>query len=51
MKLVNLKEVSEYEVYDWLKNEIELTEKQKEYLDLLHFTFPRSMKLKRLIHC
>ena len=33
MRLVNLKEVSEYEVYEWLKNEIELTERQKEYIE------------------
>jgi hypothetical protein len=32
MRLVNLKEVSEYEVYEWLKTEIELTERQKEHI-------------------
>lgn len=33
MRLVNLRKVSEYEVYEWLKNEIELTERQKEYIE------------------
>jgi hypothetical protein len=33
MKLTNLREVSEYEVYKWLKTEIELTERQKEYIE------------------
>lgn len=32
MKLVNMKQVSAHEFYEWLKNEIELTEVQKEYI-------------------
>ena len=32
MRISNLKKVSEYEFYEWLKTEIELTERQKEYI-------------------